>query len=120
MRFCIEHWARLRAAIHEKGMSQLVASSGAEAVARLRAELEGTADDSTYDPLMSAHNAITARALQQGGLYLMMKKDDGSDYCPLCEARDKGGADPAEWIDSCTDSIRRYCEERGILRGDAP
>lgn len=118
MKICSDHWAALRAAIHAKGMSRLGASSGEEAAARLVAELEGTADDSTFDPLMAANGMIWGRALELGGLYLMASKSDGSEYCPLCEARDKGGADPAEWIDGCTDSLRKHCEARGLLQAD--
>ena len=33
-----------------------------------------------YDPLMAAHNMISGRAIECGGIYLLT-----GDYCPLCE-----------------------------------
>lgn len=115
MKICEQHWADLRAAIHAKGMSHLVASNAEEVASRLRAELEGTADGKTFDPLMAANNAIWAAALERGGLYLIGPRDDGSEYCPLCEARDRGGQDPAQWIDGCTDAMRAHCVKLGLL-----
>ena len=117
MKICTDHWAKLRAAIHAKGMSHLGASSGEEAAERLKAELDGTATDSTFDPLMAANNMIWSRALEMGGLYLMTQKEDGTEYCPLCEV-DIHGGNSAEWIDGCTDFLRKSCEEKGLIRAD--
>lgn len=112
MKFCQLHWDELKAAIDERGLSHLIAKDGRGAVNRVVAEIEGTATDASYDPLMAAYWMITGRALEMGGLYLMT-----GDYCPLCELEkhtEHGVA--AEWIQGCTDSVKVYCEEKGLVR----
>lgn len=80
MKFCQPHWDRLRAAIETRGLMPLVARDGREAIARLKDEIEGSADKATFDPLMAAHNMILARCTELLGLYLY-----SGDYCPVCE-----------------------------------
>lgn len=123
MQICKVHWEQLKHAIEERGLLDLVAPNGQAAVSRMQQELDGTATDSNYDPLMAANNMISAQALKLGGLYLL------GDYCPLCEAvahtqmpddlpeevKKQGIA--AYWINGCTDSILDYCRERGLVSG---
>lgn len=119
MKICKDHWAALRNAIHVRGLGHLGASSGKEAMERAKKEIEGTATDATFDPLMAANNNIWSKALELGGLYLMTRKADGSEYCPLCEVELQYEPGTAQkWIDGCTDAIRSYCEQRGLIRGD--
>ena len=80
MRICQSHWEKLRAAIDARGMTPLVARTGREAMERAVEELDGSATDATFDPLMAANNAISARALEHVGLFLLT-----GDYCPICE-----------------------------------
>lgn len=116
MKFCQPHWEELRAAIQTRGLNHLVARSGEEATQRLRDELEGTADNKTFDPLMAAHNQITARALEAGGIELLSSGD-----CPLCfielGVKNGTGQDGAatNWISGCTDSILEYCTTAGLI-----
>lgn len=103
MKFCQDHWDRLRAAIEERGLGHLVAADGETAAAQQVAEIErGSQDVTTFDPLMSAHWAIASNALstieQAGGapLYLMTEGPEdpvegipggeGKTWprCPLC------------------------------------
>lgn len=84
MKICQEHWAKLKAAISERGLDHLVAKSGEEAFDGVVTELQG--GKSEYDPLMSCNNMIWNVGLQQGGLYLMGKKEDGTQFCPICES----------------------------------
>jgi hypothetical protein len=122
MRFCQQHWDTLREMVISKGMGTLIAKSGEDVAARVQEELEGTATNATYDPLMSAYWGITNRALEMGGLYLMGRKPgDGEEYCPLCEVEEQGirfeskpGAALA-WMEGCTDSILVYCRENNLL-----
>lgn len=63
MQFCRAHWDMLRAAIEARGLSGLVAKDGRAACENMKAELQGRADKSNFDPLMGAHNMIVGRAL---------------------------------------------------------
>jgi hypothetical protein len=77
MKFCKAHWDKLRAAIDERGLSGLVHQGGAAATEAMARELQGTATDRDFDPLMAAHWAIVNNASRviadTGGnpLYLM-------------------------------------------------
>lgn len=125
MKFCQPHWDKLRAAIEARGLSHLVAKDAQTAMADTVAQLEGTATEANYDPLMNAHWMITGRALQMGGLYLMM-----ADHCPVCEVmkhmahipRTPEETEPAgaawvesHWIDGPADAVLTYCQERGLV-----
>jgi len=111
LKFCQPHWDELKDAVKARGMWPLVAENGQAAINRMVDEIENRATDDTYDPLMSAHWMIASRALECGGLYLMT-----GEYCPLCEVENHTEAgEAAKWIAGCTDSIRTFCQERGIL-----
>ena len=110
MKFCQAHWDELKAAVERKGMGDLIAPSGAAAVYRMKQELEGTATDSAFDPLLAAHWAIARNAIEMGGLYIM------GDYCPLCEVKEHLGETEAKaWIEYSTDAMREYCLEQGLI-----
>lgn len=123
MRFCPQHWDALRSAIDSRGLGPLVAANSRDAVARLKAELDGKDEPDDFDPLMSAHWMIVARATEMGGLYLMT-----GDYCPVCEALKHHPADcgiaectPAlvesHWIDGPADEVLRVAREKGLVDG---
>lgn len=105
MRFCQDHWDRLRAAIEERGLAHLIAPDGDTAAAMVASELERGQQPTNYDPLMAAHWAIASNVMDlisnAGGnpLYLMGGPDApedpvrgyGAEYqgrtwprCPLC------------------------------------
>ncbi len=91
MRFCLEHWAALREAIEERGLSALVAENGERAAQNTAAELDGQGSIDTFDPLMHAHMAIVAHAMetvksryQQNPLMLMAPEEDPEVTWPLC------------------------------------
>lgn len=95
MKFCQPHWDALREAIESRGLSSLIAESGEQAVANLRAEMEGKQTLENYDPLQSAHWAIVNNVLGVVGgpnaLYLVasdepQKDEKGVEWpvCPLC------------------------------------
>ena len=124
MRLCQKHWGELREAIRARGIYHLVAKDGESAMKRTVSEINGTADDSTFDPLMAAYWAITGRAMELGGLYLMGQDENKNEYCPLCEldkfARNEDGSQPipaasTQWINGCCDAQLRYCEEKGLV-----
>lgn len=106
VKFCLPHWERLRAAINERGLTSLIARGGAAAAERTTDEFKGTATDATYDPLMACHWMITNRALEGLGLYVLTTKEDGSEYCPICEVL-RRHPDPCP--NGCTgDDVERY------------
>ncbi len=112
MKFCDPHWVALKKAIDDRGLGHLNSKSGEEAVARLLDQVDGPKKQ-TYDPLMSAHNMITANAIHAGGLYLLT-----GDHCPLCEL-DKHKAQMGEcsedWIKNAADGALRYCRENKLV-----
>lgn len=128
MKFCQPHWDQLREAIERKGMIDLVAKSGEEAAARIVEELSQR--PTAHDPLMSCHWMIANRALDLGGVYLMMQTPEGGHYCPLCELQkhiqpteedrqqckcEDGFKDiPTCWIESVTDAEREHCIAVGL------
>lgn len=101
MKFCQDHWDRLRARIEDRGLSHLIAPDGITAAAQIADQLERAVDrleggailpargdlDETvtpvnFDPLMSAHWAITANVMKQlgpDGMYLMGGGDEGDE-----------------------------------------
>lgn len=112
MQICKEHWEKLRAALATRGLDHLGAKSGEQAVADMNADLEG--DERAYDPLMGCNWMITSRALSIGGLYLLGTKEDGSQYCPVCEAV-AGGVEEKDWIDGPADAALAHCREAGLV-----
>jgi len=84
MRFCSTHWAKLRDAIAERGLSSLIADSGQDVATKLRREAEEGMTIDTFEPLMGAHNAIVRNTLGVTGISVMHPNEDGSDRCPLC------------------------------------
>jgi len=107
MSFCQKHWDDLKEGVKFHGMWELVAPSGQAVIARIKQELDETASNSTYDPLMSAHWMMMNAALHFGGLEII-------NQCPLCLA-DENGGHSQEWIDECLDEIRKYVDENHLL-----
>ena len=97
-------------------MGHLILQGGEELAKRIKDELEDKATPANWDTLAAATWAIYGFALQVGGLYLMTCKEDGSAYCPLCEAEVRAGAGTAvEWITGCLDAQLKYAREQGLM-----
>jgi hypothetical protein len=112
MKICPNHWQELRAALDDRGIGTIGAKSGEEAHENVMTELEG--GQAPYDPLMSCNMMIWSNGLRAGGLYLMGQKEDGSAYCPICEAVAHGHGDDAYWINSPADAALEECRKRGL------
>jgi hypothetical protein len=112
MKFCQPHWDRLRNAIKERGIDHLGAKTGEQVIEEMKADLEG--QKRPYDPLLDCHWMITCRAMELGGLYLMTQKEDGSNYCPICEVIAHGG-DEDHWINGPADAALEECRKRGLV-----
>jgi len=111
MKFCQDHWNKLKQAIEERGLMHLVAPDSQTAMENIKEELAGTNTIENYDPLMNATHMIYGRAIECGGLYLMT-----GDFCPLCELEKytQKGEDQV-WINGCCDSILEYCRENRLV-----
>lgn len=113
MKICPGHWGKLRAALDARGIGHLGAKSGEEAVSNITEQLEGGSP--AYDPLMDCNNMIWSRGLEAGGLYLMGQKEDGSHYCPICEAISHGAGDEKFWIDGPADAVLGHCRKLRLV-----
>ncbi len=128
MKFCQDHWDRLRAAVSARGLDQLIADGGAQAARRLKDELEAGPSLANFDPLMGAHNAILGNALDNmppgAAIAMMQAPDDAPDQgCPLCvlNANSPGQPEPNSfdaWIDRAADDMRAEAER--LLSSEKP
>lgn len=125
VKFCEGHWTKLRDAIYERGLGDLVAQSGERAARNVVEELKtGEPSLKTFDPLMGAHWAIVNRIAEHRPLVVFC------GGCPLCWVQDGHAAnctDPAcpitrqtfeDWIPSIADFMvterdRLLAAERG-------
>lgn len=126
MKLCQDHWDRLRAAISERGLDNLIAKDGETA---FRQAVDGLETDklslNNFDPLMYANTAIWSHAIDIGGLAVMALNDDGSERCPICflsamhdEHCTKPGCDVPKdgtafdvWIGKAADDARRTADK---------
>ncbi len=116
MKMCIPHWEELKKAIEDRRMGHLISKSGEEVSEIVTAQLEGD-PHAGYDPLMDACMMIYTGGVQAGGLYLMGEKEDGSEYCPLCELEaHQTEVKASDWINGCTDAILKHCTEKGLMK----
>lgn len=90
MKFCQDHWDRLRAALTDRGLDGLIAKGGVRAARNLKSEIEDGPSITNFDPLMGAHNTILNNALSNmprgAALAMMTAPDDApvEQRCPLC------------------------------------
>lgn len=121
MRFCGDHWAKLKAALHARGLEQFMAKSSAELGERMTTELEGGDPAKSFEPLMGAHNAILANALRVAGLDLMAPKEDGGEWCPICYLLTCKCGDPEcpkrfeGWIEKAADDALAVAKSLGLV-----
>jgi hypothetical protein len=74
MKFCQEHWDKMRDAIEARGMTALVASDGRSAIENTIDELQRGQTIDNFDPLMAMHWSIAGNLLERLGpaaLYVM-------------------------------------------------
>jgi hypothetical protein len=125
MKFCQTHWDALRTGIESRGLGHLIAANGREATLRVKAELEGSADMSDYDPLMAAHWMIVAEAQKYVGVALYF----GEAICPVCELLTiyppipdghRYTSNESYFIDGPADAVLQYCREHGIAEATRP
>jgi len=118
MRFCLPHWEQLKQALKDAGMSHLITNGGEQLAEKLKRESEGQAV--VPDPLFEAHNMMLERAMNHLGPYIMFQKEDGTDYCPLCEVNEKLMPHPETKLkcaDSWISTIVPYLKEEYTKEG---
>ena len=92
MKFCQPHWDKLKDAIKVRGLFDLVAKDGKEAMEQAKGQLEGKEQTlENFDPLMAAHWMIVSNSMEMikgiGGnpLALMMSDPEHPELeCPIC------------------------------------
>lgn len=114
MKMCQPHWDKIRDRIKDLGLDHLGAQNAEQAHADMVAQAKG--EETALDPLMTAHNMILSRALEEGGLYIMGLKEDGSHYCPICEAV-AHGQDEKFWIEGPTNAVLKMAQDDGLVPG---
>jgi hypothetical protein len=120
MKLCMPHWDELKAAITARDLFRFVSSNGQIATEKMQAQLQpGASALEGFDPLLNANFAIWSNGLDAGGLYMMGKTPEGSDYCPLCELNAHGGS-AALWIACAADEQLERARELGLVPKDLP
>lgn len=118
MKFCMDHWGRLKKAISERGLDHLIAEDGKSAADAVARQIKGEDDKSDFDPLMSATFAIYSAYIRDVGLSAMMADKDGSEVCPLCgvanNPRSRKGLDQ-NWIDGAAADSLEYARHIGLI-----
>jgi hypothetical protein len=112
MRFCDDHWSRLREKVDAAGLSEFIAKDGVDAARRQQqqfdevaaalnaGESESPVTAETFDPLMGAHWAIVTNAMQM---------------------LDRGGLDPLHLLGANgTEPLPTDLLERGLKLGRRP
>ena len=109
MKFCPDHWQALRDAIKSRGLDALVADSGQKAASNLASELQDGSTIDNFDPLMGAHNAIVAQAMDiikerytQNPMMVFADENEHPEWaCPICA------------LNWCHDEHNRLCTQEG-------
>ncbi len=111
MRICTDHWAKLRKAIDDRGLSHLVAKTGEEAHAAIIEQLQGAENKAAFDPLMNANFAIWSAFLEDAGLAGL-----AFEGCPLCEvAKSDHPHLDDEWIRGSTNDQLEHARSLGLI-----
>jgi hypothetical protein len=106
MKMCMPHWEELKAAIDAAGMGHLVSKDEATALASLDPA------NNAFDPLMSCTMSLYNSAIREGGMYLMFAKEDGTEYCPCCEAALN---DAPNWVAQIVEDCLTHAREQGLV-----
>jgi hypothetical protein len=109
VKFCPTHWTALREAIDARGLTALVAESGEQAGRNMAQEISDGSRVDNFDPLMGAHNAIVAQAMDaikgrytQNPMMIFADEDEHPEWaCPICA------------LNWCHEEHARLCAQEG-------
>lgn len=128
MKFCQDHWDRLREAIKERGLGEYIAEGGHEAASRMAGQVDARkVTKANFEPLMGAHNAILSNAMGLVGLEVFADGAGGPHLCPICylnETHARECKDPKctlgptgfdAWIDYAADGQAKLLESLSTI-----
>lgn len=76
-------------------MWHLVSKANQDALDAPVSKIEGhDARAEEFDPLTAANIMVWNAAVEAGGAYMLQPKEDGAQYCPICEAMGHVSAAP--------------------------
>jgi hypothetical protein len=103
---------KLRGLWHLKSATE---EDAAKVVAALNGAPGSEKSDIT-DPYLLGQFLLLQFALDMGGLYLLLPREDGSDYCPVCEyASHVKDADSAMLLNSVCDEVHQSFLDAGLV-----
>ena len=86
---CQIHWEKLQSALNSRGLNILISKDSKVAVDSFKRFYEGgyKYNKTDFDPLIDAYFKISIAVihLAPDPSYLSFTKEDGSQYCPICE-----------------------------------
>lgn len=129
MRMCQAHWDKLKTAIFNRNLDNLISKNGEEVISVLEGQIQGADDKQNFDPLLDAYFKIISAVTKMAPdpMYLFFTKEDGTEYCPVCEAYihkddlvEHGGyAETDEkfdkfWFEDLADVELKICRDLGL------
>lgn len=88
MKFCQDHWDKLKSEIASLGLESFVSGSEGELSAKMEQQSDGepvAASKRSFDPLMGAFVSITGNLFALCGIELMLEmQTPPNPECPLC------------------------------------
>ena len=129
MKMCDKHWEVIKEETKKNGLWHRVAKDTNELAERSEKFRKGEIPEKeAFEPLIQVCMMIYREAAHIGGPYLMDQKEDGTDYCPICEAMEhsQGKSDDDGhiytkeeiekiWtVDACT-AVKEQAKELGVL-----
>jgi hypothetical protein len=129
MKFCENHWNKLQYTIKDRGLWKYVAQSGEELRQRREDYAAGKITlKEAFEPLITTTMMVYKEAVDTGGQYLLDDKEDGTQYCPICEVMENLGGKKdengrvwsaeeleKEWIEGPVDAVLKCAQNEGIL-----
>jgi hypothetical protein len=110
MQICKDHWNKLRTAIHDRCLDHLMSGTVA---ANMRNPVQKLLLG--HPPLVVCTIMICQEALKGGGVYLLGMKEDGTAYCPICEALENNAGDENFWINGPADAVLEHARELNLV-----
>lgn len=122
MRLCDTHFDCLKDALDARGLMDHVPKTENDIQVEWDAQMQAlaTGDPSAAqentNPLTGATLGIYVNAVRAGGLYLVELKEDGSEYCPLCELEANCETTAQEWCDCAANEEFEFAKKNGAIR----